>query len=51
VFEFPTTRQYDLMRGLLLVIGCFVLSLVNMSRIYHYIRSVMEACFSVRLLR
>jgi hypothetical protein len=38
VFEFPTTRQYDLMRGLLLVIGCFVLSLVNMSRVYHYIR-------------
>lgn len=38
IFEFPTTRQYDLMRGLLLVIGCFVLSLVNMSRVYHYIR-------------
>jgi len=37
-FDFPTTRQYDLMRGLLLVIGCYVLHLLNMSRVYHYIR-------------
>ena len=38
IFDFATTRQYDLMRGLLLLIGCYVLSLVNMSRVYHYIR-------------
>ena len=28
----------DLMRGLLVFIGCFALQLLNMSRVYHYIR-------------
>lgn len=32
------TQQYDLIRGLLFLIGCFALRLLNMSRVYHYIR-------------
>ena len=36
--SFPRNRLYDFMKGLLLIIGCYALSLVDMSRVYHYIR-------------
>jgi len=32
------TQQYDLIRGLLFLIGCYALRLLNMRRVYHYIR-------------
>lgn len=37
-FEYSSSRQFDLMRGLLLLIGSWALSHVNMSWVYHYIR-------------
>jgi hypothetical protein len=37
-WTFPRNRVYDFMRGLLLVVGCYALSMVDMSRVYHYIR-------------
>ena len=37
-WSFPRNRLYDFMRGLLLIVGCFALSLVDMSRVYHYVR-------------
>jgi len=37
-WRFPRNRLYDFMRGLLLLVGCYALSLVDMSRVYHYIR-------------
>lgn len=37
-WNFPRNRLYDFMRGLLLLTGCYALSLVDMSRVYHYIR-------------
>jgi uncharacterized membrane protein YgcG len=37
-FEFTSLRQFDLMRGFLLIIGSWALSQVNMSWLYHYIR-------------
>jgi hypothetical protein len=36
--NFHRTHAYDLMRGLLLVLGCWGLHFLNMSRVYHFIR-------------
>jgi hypothetical protein len=38
VHRFHRTHAYDTMRGALLVLGCSALHLLNMSRIYHFIR-------------
>jgi hypothetical protein len=37
-FDYSSLRQFDLMRGLLLIIGSWALSHVDMPRLYHYIR-------------
>lgn len=36
--SFHRTHAYDLMRGALLLLGVYVLHLLNMSRVYHFIR-------------
>jgi len=35
---FHRTHAFDIMRGLILVMGCAALSVLDMSRVYHYIR-------------
>ena len=35
---FHRSHLYDIMRGCFMLLGCFVLQLLNMSRVYHYIR-------------
>jgi hypothetical protein len=37
-FDVHRTHIYDFMRGCIALVGCYALSLVNMSRVYHYIR-------------
>jgi hypothetical protein len=36
--NFQRSNAYDLARGLLVFIGCYALLMLNMSRVYHYIR-------------
>ncbi len=35
---FQRTNAYDLARGILVLTGCYALQMLNMSRVYHYIR-------------
>lgn len=37
-FHLHHTHVYDIMRGVIAIVGCLILNLVNMSRVYHYIR-------------
>jgi hypothetical protein len=36
--QFTRINRFDIMRGLLFLLGCYILKLLNMSRVYHYIR-------------
>lgn len=36
--KFHRTHAYDLMRAVIMVLSCYVLSYMEMSRIYHFIR-------------
>jgi len=36
--NFQRSNAYDMARGLLVFIGCYALLMLNMSRVYHYIR-------------
>jgi transmembrane anterior posterior transformation protein 1 len=36
--RFHRTQAYDLMRGTMLFVGCFLLRQINMSQVYHFIR-------------
>ena len=37
-YTFHRTHIYDLMRGMMFIIGCLSLSYINMSQVYHFIR-------------
>jgi hypothetical protein len=38
IFHFHRTHTYDLMRGVMMIMGSVVLRQINMSRVYHFIR-------------